>query len=181
MNEYIDARAASRLNGDCAEPEGLLTAAIRRQPFSVVLLDEIEKAHPAVFDLLLQVLGEGRLTDSLGRTADFANAIIVMTSNLGSREAGAAFGLRPADRSDRDVYVSAVERFFRPEFINRIDRVVPFERLSRDHIKAIANRLIADVFLRDGLVHRRCVLHVEPAAMEAVIEQGYHPELARGR
>ena len=177
MNEYVDGRAVSRLHGDFRDPEGLLTAAIRRQPFSVVLFDEIEKAHPAIFDLLLQVLGEGRLTDALGRTADFGNAIIVMTSNLGAREAGAAFGLRPADRSNREVYTAAAEKFFRPEFINRIDRVVPFERLSREQIATIADRLIADVFQRDGLVHRRCVLHIEPAAMERVVDLGYHPEL----
>ena len=178
MNEYVGPLSPARLVGTFAEPEGLLTSAIRRQPFSVVLLDEIEKAHPAVFDLLLQVLGEGRLTDALGRTADFANAIIVMTSNLGAREAGMSFGLRPGDgRTERAVYVAAAERFFRPEFINRIDRVVPFEPLSREEVGRIARKLMADVFARDGLVQRRCVLQVEPEAMERIVDEGYHPQL----
>src|SRR3954465_12037073 len=88
-------RAAAGRGGRVGGPEGALTAAVGRQPFCVLLLDEIEKAHPAVFDLLLQVLGEGRLTDSVGRTSDFTNAIIVMSSNLGTREASTAFGLKP--------------------------------------------------------------------------------------
>src|SRR5205085_3743957 len=87
LNEYAAPGAAARLVGTFGQPEGLLTAAVRRQPFAVVLFDEVEKAHPEVFDLLLQVLGEGRLTDALGRTADFSNALIVLTSNLGVREA----------------------------------------------------------------------------------------------
>lgn len=177
MNEYLDPGSAARLIGTFADPEGLLTAAIRRQPFSVVLLDEIEKAHPAVFDLLLQVLGEGRLTDSLGRTADFGNAIVIMTSNLGAREAGSSFGLRAANRSDRETYINSAERFFRPEFFNRIDRIVPFERLTREQVAGIAQRLMGEVLQRDGLVHRRCVLAVDPAAMEQVIDQGFRPDL----
>jgi len=177
MNEFVDVEAAGRLVGTFSEPEGLLTSAIRRQPFSVVLLDEIEKANPAVFDLLLAVLGEGRLTDARGRTVSFANAIIIMTSNLGVREAMSRFGLRPADQSDADVYRVAAERFFRPEFFNRIDRIVPFERLGREHIGQIANRLISDVFQREGLVNRRCVLQIDPAAMAKIIDAGYHPKL----
>ena len=112
MNEYLDPASPSRLIGTFSNPEGLLTAAIRRQPFSVILLDEIEKAHPGVFDLLLQVLGEGRLTDSLGRTADFGNAIIIMTSNLGARSAQSSFGLRVAEQSARQSYIDAAEQFF---------------------------------------------------------------------
>jgi ATP-dependent Clp protease ATP-binding subunit ClpA len=177
MNEYLDAASPARLTGTFRDPEGLLTAAIRRQPFSVVLLDEIEKAHAGIFDLLLQVLGEGRLTDALGRTADFGNAIIIMTSNLGAREARASFGLRSATQSDRSVYVAAAERFFRPEFFNRIDRLVPFERLTREQIAGVAHRLIGQLLQRDGLVHRRCVLAVDPAAIEKVIDQGFHPDL----
>ncbi len=177
MNEYLDAWSPARLIGTFDEPEGLLTSAIRRQPFSVVLLDEIEKAHPAVFDLLLQVLGEGRLTDALGRTVDFGNAMVIMTSNLGAREAGATFGLRTSPGSARDAYVTAAERFFRPEFFNRLDRIVPFERLTREHVAGIAHRLIGDVLNRDGLVHRQSVLTIEPAAMARVVDQGFHPEL----
>ena len=177
MNEFVDPSSAARLVGTFRDPEGLLTSAVRRTPFSVVLLDEIEKADPAVFDLLLQVLGEGRLTDARGRTADFTNAIVVLTSNLGVREAGAGFGLRPADPSDDDVYVAAAQRFFRPEFFNRLDRVVPFARLTREEVAAIAQKLMADVFKREGLVHRRCVLNVDPLAMQRVVEAGYHPQL----
>lgn len=177
MNEFLDASAAARLVGTFHQPEGLLTSAVRRQPWCVLLLDEIEKAHPAVFDILLQVLGEGRLTDALGRTADFTNALIIMTSNLGAREAGATFGLKPRNASADDTYLHAAERFFRPEFFNRIDRVVPFSPLSRENIADIANQLIAALFQREGLVHRRCVLDVDAAAMNRLIDQGYHPDL----
>ena len=176
LNEYVDPSSPARLIGTFDQPEGLLTAAIRRQPFSVVLLDEIEKAHPGVFDLLLQLLGEGRLTDSLGRTADFGNAIVIMTSNLGSGGA-AGFGLRPAGRSGGDAYVAAAEAFFRPEFFNRIDRLVPFEPLTRGQVAGIAQRLMRELLNRDGLLHRQCVLSVDPAAMERVVDQGFHPEL----
>jgi len=176
MNEYVDPGAPARLVGTFDEPEGLLTSAIRRQPFSVVLLDEIEKADPRVFDLLLQVLGEGRLTDALGRTADFANAIFVLTSNLGTREAEGGVGFKPLP-GDRGAYLQAAERFFRPEFFNRLDRVVPFQRLTRDEVGRIARRLIRDLFAREGLRRRRCILDVDPRALEAVIDEGYHPQL----
>jgi len=147
MNEYLDPASPARLIGTFARPEGLLTAAVRRQPYCVLLLDEIEKAHPAVFDLLLQVLGEGRLTDALGRTADFTSAVVIMTSNLGARAASAAaFGLRPVGASRNETYLDAARAFFRPEFFNRIDRVVPFDPLDRAQVAAIADRLIADLF-----------------------------------
>jgi hypothetical protein len=177
MNEYLDAASLARLTGTFAQPDGLLTSAVRRQPYCVLLLDEIEKAHPAVFDLLLQVLGEGRLTDSLGRTSDFTNAIVIMTSNLGTREAATSFGLRPTGASRHEAFLDAAQRFFRPEFFNRIDRLVPFDPLDRSQVVAIADRLIADLFRREGLVHRRCVLDVHPAAMNRIVDQGYHPEL----
>jgi ATP-dependent Clp protease ATP-binding subunit ClpA len=187
MNEYVSPQAAARLVGTRAEPEGLLTGAVRRQPFAVVLLDEIEKAHPDVFDLLLQAIGEGRLTDSLGRTTDFGNTIIVMTSNLGTREAATRVGFDqaaghsagPGDRADAGaaVFVRAAERFFRPEFFNRIDRVVPFTRLERDEVRQIAELLIGDVLRREGLVRRRTILQVLPGAMDKVVDEGYHPEL----
>jgi ATP-dependent Clp protease ATP-binding subunit ClpA len=177
MNEYLDAASLARLTGTFSQPDGLLTSAVRRQPYCVLLFDEIEKAHPAVFDLLLQVLGEGRLTDALGRTSDFTNAIIIMTSNLGTREAATAFGLRPSGASRHEAFLEAAQRFFRPEFFNRIDRIVPFDALDRAQVTAIADRLIADLFRREGLVHRRCVLDVHPAAMNRIVDQGYRPEL----
>jgi ATP-dependent Clp protease ATP-binding subunit ClpC len=176
MNEFVTPHAAAGLVGTFGEPEGLLTSAVRRQPFSVVLLDEIEKAHPDVFDLLLQVLGEGRLTDALGRTADFSNAVIVMTSNLGTKAGRQSIGLAPSAVEEARGYVKAAERFFRPEFFNRIDRIVPFRALERDEMRRIADMLLADVFRRDGLVRRRCALAVETQAMERIVDAGYHPQ-----
>ncbi|HYF51806.1 MAG TPA: AAA family ATPase, partial [Planctomycetota bacterium] len=178
LNEFVDEDSAAKLAGTPWQPDGLLTSAIRRQPFSVVLLDEVEKAHPNVFDLLLQVLGEGRLTDARGRTADFTNAIIIMTSNLGVREAASSVGLKQASpESELAMYTQAAERFFRPEFFNRIDRVMPFGRLDREQIRAIAELLIQGVFQREGLLRRRTFLQVHPQAMERVIDEGYHPTL----
>ena len=121
MNEFLSPGSAARLAGTFDQPEGLLTAAVRRQPFAVVLLDEIEKANPEVFDLLLQVLGEGRLTDALGRTVDFSNILIVLTSNLGVREAQQALGFR-GEGHNAGAYVQAAQKFFRPEFFNRLVR-----------------------------------------------------------
>ena len=176
MNEYVSPHSAAQLVGTFGEPDGLLTAAVRRQPFAVVLLDEIEKAHPDVFDLLLQVTGEGRLTDALGRTADFSNIVVVMTSNLGTTAGQESIGLAPPGAARRHTYVQAAENFFRPEFFNRIDRVIPFESLSREEMRRIADLLLADVFQRDGLVRRRCALAVEPQAMERIVDAGYHPQ-----
>jgi ATP-dependent Clp protease ATP-binding subunit ClpC len=175
MNEYVTPHAVTQLVGTFTEPDGLLTSAVRRQPFAVVLLDEIEKAHPDVHDLLLQVTGEGRLTDALGRTADFSNTVVIMTSNLGTSAFNQPLGLAPAQATRRQTFVKAAERFFRPEFINRIDRIIPFDSLSREEMRKIAEILLADVFHRDGLVRRRCPLAVEPAAMERIIDAGYHP------
>lgn len=177
MNEFVNEGSAARLVGTFNQPEGLLTAAIRRQPFAVVLLDEIEKADPEVFDLLLQLLGEGRLTDALGRTADFTNAIIILTSNLGVREAEAQIGFRDSAAAAVHSYTKAAEKFFRPEFFNRLDRVLPFRRLSREHMRTIAERLVNDVLHREGFRQRKCVLNVTAAALERVIEAGFDPTL----
>lgn len=177
MNEFIDASSVARLVGTINDPEGLLTSAVRRQPFATILLDEIEKAHPAAFDVLLQVLGEARLTDALGRTADFSNCIIIMTSNLGVREADGGLGVAGHDSRGDDAYAQAARRFFRPEFFNRIDRIVPFQRLERDEVESIAQHLLQEVFAREGLARRRCVLQVDALAMERVVDKGYHPKL----
>ncbi|MCI0700950.1 MAG: AAA family ATPase, partial [Planctomycetia bacterium] len=176
LNEFNQPGSATRLVGTFSQPEGLLTSAIRRQPFAVVLLDEIEKADPEVFDLLLQLLGEGRLTDSLGRTADFTSAIVIMTSNLGVRETEGNLGFVPeADKSF--AYTRAAEKFFRPEFFNRLDRVIPFKRLSRDEMGRIARRLVNEVLSREGFGQRKCVLNVAPDALDRVIAAGYDPAL----
>lgn len=181
MNAYVESDAVARLVGTFHSPEGLLTSAVRRQPFAVVLLDEIEKAHPDVFDLLLQVLGEGRLTDSLGRTTDFSNTIIILTSNLGVREAASRFGFKSDGEEQTseadDVYIDAAEAFFRPEFFNRLDRIVPFGRLNRKQTAEIAKQQMRLIFQREGLVRRKCFLRVHPNAMSRIVDRGYHPDL----
>ncbi|MBO0798661.1 MAG: ATP-dependent Clp protease ATP-binding subunit, partial [Blastocatellia bacterium] len=165
------------LVGTFDQPEGLLTNAVRRQPFSVVLLDEIEKAQRDVFNLLLQVMGDGRLTDSLGRTADFTNVILIMTSNLGVKEAAGELGFGSQQVNERSIYMQAAERFFSPEFFNRLDRIVPFERLNREAVRQIAGHLIAQLFQREGLARRRCVLNVDQRALAQIVERGFHPQL----
>ena len=178
MNEFVEPGSAARLVGTFYQPEGLLTSAVRRRPFAVILLDEIEKAHPEVFDLLLQVLGEGRLTDAHGRLADFTNTIVILTSNLGVRESQGRFGIRSGDAGEVDssVFVQAAERFFRPEFFNRLDRVVPFGPLTRDDIWKIAQGLIGDVLQREGLVRRKCLLQVEEDVLERIVDKGFDPK-----
>jgi ATP-dependent Clp protease ATP-binding subunit ClpC len=177
MNEFGSYYSVARLTGTFDAPEGLLTSAVRRSPFAVLLFDEIEKAHPAVFDLLLGVMGDGRLTDARGQLVDFSNTIIILTSNLGAREASSDLGFRQTNRSDASVYRLAAEKFFKPEFFNRLSRVVPFERLSREEVQKIANGLIADVFNREGLVRRGVKLVVETGALNLLVEAGYHPQL----
>ena len=177
MNEFASYYSVARLTGTIDAPEGLLTSAVRRSPFAVLLFDEIEKAHPAVFDLLLGVMGDGRLTDARGQLVDFSNTIIILTSNLGAREAASDVGFRQTNRSDASVYRLAAEKFFKPEFFNRLSRVVPFERLSREDVQKIANRLIENVFNREGLVRRGVKLIVETGALNLLVEAGYHPQL----
>ncbi|MHA3772109.1 AAA family ATPase [Verrucomicrobiota bacterium sgz303538] len=177
-NEMVDASAVLRLTGTPAEPDGLLTGAVRRQPFSVILFDEIEKAAPEIFDMLLGVLDEGRLSDALGRVADFTSSVILLTSNLGAREAGERISFTAVQREDRDAaYVAAAEKFFRPEFFNRLDRVLPFRELQREHLAAITQRLLAELLQRDGLRQRQCMFDFTPAAAERLVELGHHPQL----
>ncbi len=177
MNEFVSPDAVARLAGTFDQPEGLLTSAVRRQPFSIILLDEIEKAHRDVFNLLLQVMGDGRLTDALGRTADFTNAILILTSNLGVKEASSDLGFQSLRAGEAGVYIQAAEKFFSPEFFNRLDRVVPFERLNRREIARIAHNLIHQVFTREGLARRKTVIRIDNRAMERVIDAGFHPKL----
>lgn len=180
MNEFISHHAAAQLVGTFRSPEGLLTSAVRRQPFSVVLLDEIEKAHPDVFDLLLQVLGEGRLTDANGNTVDFTNTFVILTSNLGSSDAAGVSGF--GESSPREgAYMQAVERFFRPEFVNRLDRIIPFRPLNEEQIHKITTRLIEAVSLREGFARRRCIMHPQPGVVDLVVKRGFEPRWgARG-
>lgn len=177
MNEFASYYSVARLTGTLDAPEGLLTSAVRRAPFAVLLFDEIEKAHPAVFDLLLGVLGDGRLTDARGQLVDFSNTIIILTSNLGAREAASDLGFRQTNRSDASVYRLAAEKFFKPEFFNRLSRVVPFERLRREDVQKIAYRLLEDVLQREGLIRRGVKLIIETGALNLLVEAGYHPQL----
>jgi len=177
MNEYATSSDVRRLTGAMGDPKGLLTSTIMQEPFCVLLLDEIEKAHPDAFDLLLQVLGEGRLTNALGQTADFTNTMIIMTSNLGTREATSRLGFGVGDVPRDDTFVQAAREHFRPEFFNRIDRIIPFRELKRADIQQIAQGLIKDVLEREGLHRRRCMLRVEAQAMELIVDAGYHPHL----
>ena len=179
MSEYTDPWAAERLFGGDGG-EGRLTAAVRSQPFGVVLLDEIEKAHPTVFDLLLQVLGEARLTDARGRTTYFHNAIIVLTSNLGTRSARGKLGLGPeqdqAEREDRR-YRDAVLAAFRPELINRLDQIVVFHPLTPAEIAKVAEIAVSRLAERRGFTQSGVLLDVSPRALETIAERGFSAEL----
>ena len=173
MNEYIDAGAVHRLIGDFNNPEGQLTGKVRYQPFGVVLLDEIEKAHAKIHDLLLQMLDDARLTDSLGRTVDFSNTVIIMTSNLGAREAANQLGFRSKSRDDSAVYRKAVENFFRPELVNRIEQITIFSPLNFEQIQKIAQLQIKELLKRDGFVRRTTIVNVSEEALSWVAKRGF--------
>lgn len=177
MNEFIDEGAVQRLIGDYYNPEGQLTGKVRYKPFGVLLLDEIEKAHPKVHDLLLQVLDDGRLTDSLGRTVDFSNTIIIMTSNVGAQEASVQLGFNTEKRDESVIFTRAVENYFRPEFINRIDKIVIFNPLKLDHILSIASLQIRELLKRDGFVRRTTILNISKDALEWVARRGFNARM----
>ncbi|WP_122662904.1 ATP-dependent chaperone ClpB [Pseudomonas viridiflava] len=175
MSEFMEKHSVARLIGAPPgyvgyEEGGYLTEAVRRKPYSVILLDEVEKAHPDVFNILLQVLEDGRLTDSHGRTVDFRNTVIVMTSNLGSAQIIELSGDREAQRA---AVMDAVSNHFRPEFLNRIDEVVIFEPLARDQIAGITDIQLAR--LRSRLTERELKLELSPEAMDKLIAVGYDP------
>ena len=172
MNEYVDGDALDRLIGDARRPDGQLTSAVRQRRACVLLLDEIEKAHPAVHDLLLQLLGEGRLTDALGRTTDFSQCVVILTSNLGAAAAARRTGFTQQAGDAAHTYREAVERFFRPEFLNRIDQVVGFTPLAREDIAGIARLQVERVLARDGFVRRLTFLNVTPEALDHLAELG---------
>jgi ATP-dependent Clp protease ATP-binding subunit ClpC len=181
MSEYADGWAASRLILGDGTGDGLLTGRVREQPFCVVLLDEIEKAHPAVFDLLLQVTGEGRLTDGRGRITYFHNAIVILTSNLGARGPRAALGLAPADddrdrRAELDRYRGAIHAAFRPELIGRLDQVIAFHRLSPAEVARVASIQIERLAERRGLGQAGIALEVSSRALAAIAVGGFHEQ-----
>lgn len=173
MNEYIDEMAAQRLIGDFYNPEGQLTGKVRYQPFGILLLDEIEKAHPKVRDLLLQLLDDGRLTDSRGRTVDFSNTIVIMTSNIGAQRVSSRAGFRTSNEDIQSIYRKEVENFFRPEFINRIEQIIVFQPLQLEHILNIAQLQINELLTRDGFVRRTTILNISKEALEWVARRGF--------
>ena len=175
MSEYADPWAAERLIRGSDREEGLLTRQVRRQPFGVVLLDEIEKADPAVFDLLLQVAGEGRLTDARGQTAWFRNTLLVMTSNLGAAHRRTTIGIDPVTVDEAAHYRSTVEKHFRPEFTNRIDAIVPFTALDPEQVGAITALVLGRIQGRSGFVDTGATIEVTDAARAALAAGGYHP------
>ncbi|MFT1024382.1 AAA family ATPase, partial [Acinetobacter baumannii] len=146
--------------------------AVRRKPYSVVLFDEVEKAHPDVFNILLQVLDDGRLTDSQGRVVDFKNTVIVMTSNLGSQDVR-ELGEGATDDEVRTIVMNAVSQHFRPEFINRIDELVIFHSLKKAQIRGIADIQLDR--LRSRLVDRDMSLTVDDSAFDLLIDAGFDP------
>jgi ATP-dependent Clp protease ATP-binding subunit ClpB len=149
---------------------GQLTEAVRRRPYSVVLFDEVEKAHPDVFNVLLQVLDDGRLTDGQGRVVDFKNTVIIMTSNIGSQKL--AEGAK-TDEQTRDAVMKEMRQFFRPEFLNRVDEIVLFHRLTEDHLKEIVEVQLKE--LRVRLEDRKVGLAVTPKALAWLAERGFDP------
>ena len=174
MSEYMEKHSVARLIGAPPgyvgyEEGGQLTEAVRRKPYSVILFDEVEKAHPDVFNVLLQVLDDGRITDSQGRTVDFKNTIIIMTSNIGGADI-AAEGGNISDKVREEV-MSELKAHFRPEFLNRIDETILFNALSRENIKGIVDLMLAD--LNKRLADREIRIELTDAAKEAVVEQGY--------
>nr|MCU0756805.1 AAA family ATPase [Xanthomonadales bacterium] len=174
LSQCTDPLSVQRLIGSSAygAPEGLLTARIREQPFSVLLLDEFEKADPRFFDLLLQMLGDGRLTDGRGRVADFSNAVVLLTSNLGATEAGRA-SVGFAERSGTDPYQAAVQRFVRPELYNRFDAILPFAPLGPAECRAITAREVGRVLARDGLRQRGVEVELPDRLVDELAASGF--------
>ncbi|MGQ4419153.1 AAA family ATPase, partial [Streptomyces sp. SAS_269] len=187
MSEYQERHTVSRLVGAPPgyvghEEAGQLTEVVRRHPYSLLLLDEVEKAHPDVFNILLQVLDDGRLTDSQGRTVDFTNTVIVMTSNLGSdvisrRGAGIGFGPGGADADEearREQILRPLREHFRPEFLNRIDEIVVFRQLTGEQLRQITDLLLERTRrLVDG---QGVTVRFTDGAVDWIAERGYQPE-----
>ena len=179
MSEYADPASANRLVGGLGQEEGLLTARMREQPFTLLLFDEFEKANPSVFDLFLQILGEARLTDAAGRLADFRNAVILLTSNLGAESfRSEGFGF-VANRDDavmaRAHFQDEVRKFLRPEMFNRIDAIVPFNPLSAEVCEAVTRKELKRALARPGVADRPVNLQVEESAVRLLVEKGFDP------
>jgi ATP-dependent Clp protease ATP-binding subunit ClpC len=189
MSEFMERHTVSKLIGSPPgyvgfNEGGQLTEAVRRRPYTVVLFDEIEKAHPDVFNLLLQLLEDGRLTDSKGRTVDFKNTLIIMTSNIGSKViekggGGLGFEFAGGDAEEtnynriRSLVNEELKQYFRPEFLNRLDEIIVFRQLSRDEVKEIAEIMLREVFGR--MAEKGIHLSVTDAFKERLVEEGYNP------
>jgi ATP-dependent Clp protease ATP-binding subunit ClpC len=189
MSEYMEKHAVSRLVGSPPgyigyDEGGQLTEAVRRKPYSVLLLDEIEKAHPDVFNILLQILEDGRLTDAQGRTVDFRHTIVIMTSNIGASEIAKSFslGFSPSDDDMGLSYdemksrvMGELKRVFRPEFINRIDDVIVFHKLAKEEIKEIVDLLLHRI--RESMAERELLLELSDGAKDLLVEKGWDPTM----
>jgi ATP-dependent Clp protease ATP-binding subunit ClpC len=186
MGEYQEEHTVSRLVGSPPgyvgyDEAGQLTETVRRQPFSVVLFDEIEKAHPDVFHALLQILEDGRLTDAQGRTVDFKNTVVILTSNLGTADLRKAkVGFARADEAGtyetmKDKVLDELKRQFRPEFLNRLDDVIVFHELSREEVTQIVDLMLRRV--REQLESQGLTLELTPAAKDHLAKTGYDPAL----
>ncbi|QNJ20523.1 ATP-dependent Clp protease ATP-binding subunit ClpC [Synechococcus sp. A18-25c] len=189
MSEFMERHTVSKLIGSPPgyvgfNEGGQLTEAVRRRPYTVVLFDEIEKAHPDVFNLLLQLLEDGRLTDSKGRTVDFKNTLIIMTSNIGSKvieKGGGGLGFEFSGENAeenqynriRSLVNEELKQYFRPEFLNRLDEIIVFRQLNRDEVKEIAEIMLREVFNRIG--EKGITLTVSDAFKERLVEEGYNP------
>ncbi len=183
MSEYMERFSVSRLIGAPPgyvgyEEGGQLTERVRRRPYAVVLLDEIEKAHPDVFNILLQVLEDGRLTDSLNRTVDFRNVVLIMTSNVGAPTLKKTLGFSAEDEkssyeSIKEKLLGDLKKVFRPEFLNRIDETIVFRSLTREELKEIVNFMLEEV--RERLSEKKLKIEISPQAKEFFINKGYDP------
>jgi len=179
MSEYMEKHAVARLIGAPPgyvgyEEGGQLTEAVRRRPYAVLLFDEIEKAHPDVFHVLLQLLDDGRLTDAQGRTVDFKNTVVIMTSNIGSAHLLEGIGAAgEIDEKVRKTVMEEMRQHFRPEFLNRVDEIILFKPLRESEIEQIVDLLVRDIEKR--LADRRITLHLTPRAKKYIVEKGYDP------
>ncbi|MGF1542129.1 MAG: ATP-dependent Clp protease ATP-binding subunit [Pleurocapsa sp.] len=188
MSEYMERHTVSKLIGSPPgyvgyNEGGQLTEAVRRRPYTVVLFDEIEKAHPDIFNMLLQILEDGRLTDAKGRTVDFKNTLLIMTSNIGSKvieKGGGGLGFEFADDQQeakynriRSLVNEELKSYFRPEFLNRLDEIIVFRQLSKDEVKEISELLLKEVFTR--LTEQEITLEVTDKFKERLVDEGYNP------
>ncbi len=177
MNEYLDDGAVNRLIGGYDNPDGQLTSKVLKNPSCVLLLDEIEKAHPLIFNLLLQVLGEGRLTDTLGRVVNFSRTVIIMTSNLGAAEVGKIINFKKTNEVESAAYLKSVQNNFRPEFVNRIDKIVIFKKLVKLEIEKIAGMVLSEFVNREGFVRKNYIINISEPVRDFLVELGYDYQL----